>query len=650
MQLPIDFKKYSSYFLFALLCLFVLGSTFVSTYPFYDNYFTVIDLSKALPVLAAGVCLFLRIHPVFRFRPGWSDLFFVLLVAYAVFRYDREARLADWKIINLGQLLIIWFSVRMLLSRFPGFRRVVLIALVVSGCVQAGWGLLQLYGYLPSNHTLFAITGSFGNPGPFSGYIATVVPVCLYLTIIGKRAGHYLALAALALMFCVIPAGMSRSAWVGAAVACLWMTAVEKDWKKVVLDYYRLHRKKVVAYAIAGIVLGTSCAVFLFIIKKDSAHGRLFIWENTLAAIADRPLAGYGPGAFPAAYGEKQAACFSAGSYTALEERVAGSPEYAFNEYLEMATEGGIILLFLFLGWIGTAFRQGVRNKAYGACAGVLSLGIFALAAYPFQLIPLRVAGVLLLAVCASAGVPRKEEAKMNPRSFLFYGMRWAGAGLSIGLLAASLWLYLRLKPDAELAGSWNKCRLLNTTGAVKAAARGYAGIYEPLRHNPVFLFEYAQCLNAGKNYDEAVPILRRAARVSCDPMIYNVMGENYQQLHRYEEAEACYRQALRLLPGRLYPYYRLARLYAEPEFRQEEKMREAARTVLTKPPKIWSKAVEEMREEMEKLLQAAEGWPGENSPGTDVVERSAGVIPEPGKTVSSGTVSPGERNARQRN
>lgn len=621
-------KQYGAPLFFGLVCIAVLGSTFAGQYPFYDNYFTVVHLSKALPALALTVCLFAWCAADAKFEPNWSDLFFAGLVIYAVICYDTGARLADWKIINLGQLAVLWLSLRVLFSRFPAFRRVALVVLVLSGCVQAGWGLLQLYGRLPSNHTLFAITGSFGNPGPFSGYIATVAPVCLYLVLTRQRIGHYLALAGLALMFCVIPAGMSRSAWVGIAVACLWVTAVEKNWKKTCSDYYRLHKKKVVAYAAVALVAAIGCAVFLFIIKKDSAHGRLFIWENTLAAIADRPLTGYGPGCFPAVYAEKQAAYFSAGRYTALEERVAGSPEYAFNEYLQLAVEGGGILLFFFLAWVITAFRQGVRHKAYGACAGVLSLSIFALAAYPFQLIPLRVAGVLLLAACASAGAVRNEKAeeKRIPGP-----SHWARAVVAVCVLGVSVGLYVRLKPAAGLADAWNKCRLLNGTGAVKAAARGYAGLYESLKHSPLFLFEYAQCLNAGKAYEEANRMLERAARVSGDPMIYNVMGENYQHLRRYEEAEACFRRALKVLPGRLYPYYRLARLYAEPEFRREEKMREAARTVLTKPPKVWSKAVEEMREEMETLLRAGgDSLSGEDIAATATLNKPSGTPPGP--------------------
>lgn len=49
-----------------------------------------------------------------------------------------------------------------------------------AGGIEAVWGLSQLYGYAVSNHSLYVLTGSFFNPGPYSGYLAMILPVCLY--------------------------------------------------------------------------------------------------------------------------------------------------------------------------------------------------------------------------------------------------------------------------------------------------------------------------------------------------------------------------------------------------------------------------------------------------------------------------------------
>ncbi len=86
--------------------------------------------------------------------------------------------------------------------------------------------------------------------------------------------------------------------------------------------------------------------------------------------------------------------------------------------------------------------------------------------------------------------------------------------------------------------------------------------------------------------------------------MIFNTMGLNFQALGKYRDAEECFIHAVHLLPGRLYPYYLLAKLYAEPAFYDPDKMNKMAQIVLTKEPKVQSTAIREMREEMAKLLE----------------------------------------------
>ena len=52
--------------------------------------------------------------------------------------------------------------------------------LMFGGAVQALLGLGQIAGLYPSGHSLFVLTGTFYNPGPYSGYLAAILPVALY--------------------------------------------------------------------------------------------------------------------------------------------------------------------------------------------------------------------------------------------------------------------------------------------------------------------------------------------------------------------------------------------------------------------------------------------------------------------------------------
>ena len=102
-------------------------------------------------------------------------------------------------------------------------RIVIVWSLIVAGMVEAVWGLLQVYGYEPSGHSLYALTGSFYNPGPYSGFLAMCVPLALHEWLVRKGIWKHLALLAMVLMLVVLPSGMSRSAWLAAIVASCYV-------------------------------------------------------------------------------------------------------------------------------------------------------------------------------------------------------------------------------------------------------------------------------------------------------------------------------------------------------------------------------------------------------------------------------------------
>lgn len=99
--------------------------------------------------------------------------------------------------------------------------------------------------------------------------------------------------------------------------------------------------------------------------------------------------------------------------------------------------------------------------------------------------------------------------------------------------------------------------------------------------------------------------VLRHAEEKSNDPMILDVMGKIFQEIGLYDEAEKYFKRAVNRLPSRIYPYYLLAKLYAEPAYRHPKRLKQVADVVLEKPPKIPSPAVEDMKKEIKELLQA---------------------------------------------
>ena len=415
--------------------------------------------------------------------------------------------------------------------------------LILAGSVEAVWGLLQVYGYEPSNHSLYALTGSFYNPGPYSGFLAMCVPVALHEWLEGKRIWKHMALVALVLMLVVLPSGMSRSAWLAALVASGYVLGMHYREK--------LYRYRNVFW-IGGLLL-MILGIGAYHWKKDSADGRLLMWKVATQAVLDQPWQGVGWECVAGAYGDAQERYFASGMATEQEAHVAGAPEYVFNEYLQVAMAWGVPALCGILLLVGGCFCLGHRGSMFGICGALISLGVFSFSSYPFQFMEFIVALIALLVSCAMG-----------------YRKVW------VRVLALVLGIGIGV----------------------------YLTEHRPTK-NARRMFEQAHALHKAGQWQESIELLKETMKVSSDAMILNIIGKNCQALEEYEEAESWFIRSTHRLPNRIYPYYLLAKLYAEhPKCFPKEKLEWAVKMVLEKEAKVESTAIKQMREEVKDLLE----------------------------------------------
>lgn len=526
-----------------------------------------------------------------------SDLLLLTFTGIVLITYKWSLNPEPEKLIFTGQLVILWFLLRYILTAYREFNFFFLFVGMLTGLVEAVWGMQQLHGYAYSNHSLFRLTGSFFNPGPYCGYLAVVLPVCLWAALKFQKGMHYFAWICVGAILIVLPAGMSRSAWMAAVVACGWVYWTERiGWEKAKAAYKRYKNATIPFIAIVAILAG--CAIAgVYGMKRDSADGRLLMWKVTGKAIAGQPLAGTGLGGFPAAYAEAQGEYFATGTATGQEKQVAGCPEYAFNEYLQIGLEQGIGGLIVFVLWLGSMGYYGIRNRQHGAVGGVLALAVFAVSSYPLQLPSFWMILVFLGAICVTKDGTQARSSALSVSS--------AYPITIISLLSlASVCLFILQKGQYEVYKRWGRMQTVYNNKAYESVSEDYKDLHDKLKHKPEFLFEEAQCLSKTGRYAEAIRVLERAKRLSGDPMIRYMIAKNRQATGDYREAERELLHAIGILPERLYPYYLLAKLYAEPAFYQADKFRAAAGAVLTKEPKVESSAIREMRTEIKKILE----------------------------------------------
>ena len=212
------------------------------------------------------------------------------------------------------------------------------------------------------------------------------------------------------------------------------------------------------------------------------------------------------------------------------------------------------------------------------------ALLVFSFSSYPMHFPVFMVTGICLLFACGAGDVGGK---------FLICGT------------CALIWtvgLNGKWQREEDACRDWVYARMLYHQGNYTAANEAYHKLYPQLDERGEFLFEYGHSLYKSGRYDLSNSFLEQASLYSTDPMILNIIGKNYQEMQYYEKAETYYWASVHRLPGRIYPYYLLAKLYAEPGYRNREKFEKMQRIVLTKEPKVYSTAIREMRSEVEKI------------------------------------------------
>ena len=469
-------------------------------------------------------------------------------------------------------------------------KQILLLALCVGGTYEAVLGVMQLMGWEYSRHSMFDVTGTFFNPGPFSAYLVVALSVATAYIYRRRKLYNYpyfkkgmparrilstciyiICGIALFVTAITLPATWSRAAFVAYFIVLLVL-------------FYKKHKKWVLGLVCISTIVG----VFLYFAKQGSANGRVLMNIVSMRAIESKPLLGYGIGGFANAFADSQAEYFKENPDSPFVE-VAGSPEYAFNELLQIGVEQGVIGMLFFIVIATGSMIVLLRNRnelAYGW----LALLVFSLFSYPLSLQPFRIMAVLFVACAANIISREKDNSKIICKL------------PHIALIALCMVIVYCITPRVEhkvnTTKDWERI-----SGYQSAAfADDYAEWYNTLADNPKFLFTYGKMLNGMKRYNDSNAALRDGMKVSADPMFYVVMGNNYKELGAYKEAEECYTKAFYINPNKMYPLYQLLQMYIG--LNNEVDAKVMAQRLVDFNPKIRSSATDDMKDYAKEYLK----------------------------------------------
>ncbi|WP_256010242.1 O-antigen ligase family protein [Desertivirga xinjiangensis] len=512
------------------------------------------------------------------------------------------------------------------------------LSLVIGSGLQALQGNLQLWGYFPSNHSFFRVTGGFFNPGPYAGYLASVFTIalgfCLFQTgspaEVNKQKWSKLIIlikplivTTLVLMALALAATHSRAALLALLVSVGYMIIyVYKYEVNAFFKKFSNSTVKKLGLTVFGITLCCGLLISLFYLKKDSANGRLFIWQIGTSMIKDKPILGFGFDQFKAHYMNYQAAFFQQNPHSP-KGTVAGDTNYAFNEPLQVTIESGIVGLLILASFFILCLKSKISNEKIGnasdlrprtgkglqnkcilfvsAKAGIINILVFSLFSYPGQILPIKITLVLYLATVAN--LSKREFILFSPPTQRFF--RLLNLSGKIVLIATVTFLifnsWKKLTSTLLAYHCWKSAYDYYQFGVYDASVREYKKALPVLKANGNFLTNYGKALALSGKYIEAKIILKKAENHYPNTILYITLGDCYKSLGQYTQAEQAYLQSWHMNPSRFYPLYLLVKLYAQ--CGQKEKATTVANELLNKEIKVHSKAIQEMKEELRKLI-----------------------------------------------
>lgn len=536
-----------------------------------SNYFALL-----LGAMVAIVCLVKAPKALYR-GDAMVFVLFVYLLIHASLTHAMQSREFYLSISYFGLYVVFRVIRAMRLANYVSF------AVMFGGIYQSCLVLGQLLGYGISNHLRFVVTGSFFNPGPCGIFLAGVFVLAVAMMKKGYRKVGFNLMFVRYVTACVtfgvtlvalVPT-MSRAGWIGALVGVMLL------YRREIVAWGNTRRRWVIGGGIVGMIV---VLTLFYLLKKDSANGRLFIWQNTVSAYWKTPLFGVGIDGFERAFAEAQHDYFEKEKVLEQDNRhveMAGVVESAFNEPLA---------LFLLLGAVGGVLTAMVlffklqRLTAYSCVAVALLVASFF--SYTFY-IP-SIAIVFLFAV---AQLPDRRVRGGCYVNVLMFGI--------MGIVV--LFFDFREFGRREAYRKWKNNAVYYTWEDYQSVVKEYGKLYPVLKNDFKFLFEYGHSLHKVGRYEESNIMLKRGIRHSADPMFWNIAGNNYLALKQYDQGMTAYLRAYYTCPNRVYPLYLLTKLEAERG--DTTMMNYYGRILLGKRPKVPSLAVDEMKFEIRKML-----------------------------------------------
>ena len=555
--------SYSSYFIAAIIL-----SAFLTVYAissiFSKNGRSVITVSK-IDILI-GVYLLYNLLGIFVLhKTSHEPLFYtrwcLIVMLYVTARLTTKA--------NAAKLLYL---------------------LIMGGLIQAAIVFAQHSGIIDSLNGNFNITGTFANPGHVAVYLSGSIVSAIILFKQGyktaEKSSKIMQIVFIVILFTALCLCKSRTSFI-ALIAAVIVVLLQTDRFR---HFTKVCKSSIVAVGVALLLFAVAGSYY---IRTKSADARLLIWCVSMELFEQAPVFGNGTESFRKQYMYKQAEFFNTNTNANPNSKyimVANNHYQAFNEFIHIACEQGIVGLLLFMSIAGYVLVKGKSLIAKPLLVWLLVSSCFL---YTADIFPIVILFPIIL------GISDNGCCACNSRGCRLIAPRTCFV-VSLMLLFDILLYSCHYKQRYDSIQT--ELVHVNSCDKISMMALLQPNNYDIIRCNKDFSLLFTKMAFNNLESKVATKVISDIAAnsITTSTMICD-LGDLCRKQKLYREAEKQYKLASDMVPCRIMPNYMLFKLYVEMKDYTSAYM--MAEKILSQPVSITGSMALRIRNEVKEWM-----------------------------------------------
>ncbi len=468
------------------------------------------------------------------------------------------------------------------------------IGIALLATLESLYCIAQFFGLLKGENDFFAVTGTWVNPNITALFLALTAPVFFILF---KHKYKNFFYASFILLIIVLLLLKCRSAYIGLIVSFIVFFGLQTNF----IAWIKNKKNKISARALfaLSILVIFQLGISMYNAKKGSADGRKLIWKLSSEMILEKPIFGYGYGAFEKEYNLFQAEKIKQGKLTTDELENAGIALNAYNEIFQNGVEGGLIgliLILLFLFSLVVTIRKKVsldqnsiidyhNNSHFNlAYSGIISFVIMSLTNFSIQAIPVMALFIIYAAIICT-GLPNLKLPSVS-----FISKSSSHIAIRILIISISVYLLYVVFTIANADHQNKKALVLRKEKLYNKALLIMPDLEKYLKYDSYYWSNLGNLNFRINNYEMAINSFDKAKQLSSLPEIYIGAGMSHEKMNQYDKAISNYEQLVLLIPSKFQYRFLLMNTYLKNKNIQEAI--EVAKGIIALKPKIKSDKV----------------------------------------------------------